>query len=523
MLKLTKLWHSHAKAHCTGYLHHPSKGFLQGNALARHFASLADEAALIRELSQANGCFALIINLPEGVFAAVDKLRSLPLFWDMDGNLADKSESLAPLTAQDLKSCAADILAEYLITGYVTGSDTLHPQLKQIPAGHYLLLQEGQSPQLKRYYRFQHQEVEPRSLPDWIQLQHQTHLEIAKSTLESLDGRVAVIPLSGGYDSRLLAYLFKTLKYDHIITFSYDSPRHRESRISRCVAQHLGLPHLFIPHTHRSWYQAFWSQSRRDFYRYAVNASSSAHIQDWLAVNELQERKLIPEDSVFIPGHSADFLQGSHLPLVYAKKQSFTREELLCQILAKHYRLWPAASDAEHEGFKARILAVIQAPSSMDVNEAADLFEYHDLQERQAKFILNSLRVYESFGYEWRLPLWDQRLMDYWAAVPLPLRLGRKLWQLYAQEHLPIPIPVFTNPPIAERVLDKSLRLLWGEVRNVRYGRFADRRSFTQYVSLKAAAYLRDDLDYPSFVDGRKAVIRCDMNALQALISLWEL
>jgi asparagine synthetase B (glutamine-hydrolysing) len=237
----------------------------------------------------------------------------------------------------------------------------------------------------------------------------------------------------------------------------------------------------------------------------------------------MRERGLIPHDSVFIPGHSADFLQGSHLPLVYATRRSITRDELLNQIIAKHYRLWPNPSNPERESFKARIQSVIQAPSNMSASEAADLFEYHDLQERQAKFILNSLRVYESFGYQWRLPLWDQRLMDYWATVPLPLRLGRKLWHLYAREYLALPIPVFNNPPLPERIVDKTLRLLWGEVRNVRYGRFADRRNFTEYVSLKAARYLRADIEYPAFVDANKPVIRCDMNALQALIAVWEL
>jgi len=522
-LHLSNLWHSLGTTHVCGYLQHPTKGFLQGSALAGHFSALEDEAALSAELQVANGCFALILQRPEATLAVVDKLRSTPIFYDEAGNLSDKSESLAPLDSKALKSCSGDILSEFLITGYVTGSDTLHPQLRQIPAGHYLVLAEGQSPILKRYFRYQHIEDAGRSHPDWLQLLHQTHLAIAKDTLESLAGRPVIIPLSGGYDSRLLAYLFKTLNYDRIITFSYDSPHHKEARISKRVAEHLGLPHIFIPHTHQSWYQAYWSPSRRDFYHYAVNASSSAHIQDWLAVGQMRERGLIPHDSVFIPGHSADFLQGSHLPLVYATRTSFTRDDLLNQIIAKHYRLWPNPSQTEQYRFKARIQSVIQAPSTMSASEAADLFEYHDLQERQAKFILNSLRVYESFGYQWRLPLWDQRLMDYWATVPLPYRLGRKLWHLYAAEYLALPIPVFINPPLQERILDKGLRILFGEVRNVRYGRFADRRSFTEYVSLKAAHYLRSDIEYPAFVDAGMPVIRCDMNALQALIAVWEL
>jgi hypothetical protein len=47
--------------------------------------------------------------------------------------------------------------------------------------------------------------------------------------------------------------------------------------------------------------------------------------------------------------------------------------------------------------------------------------------ERQAKFICSSVRVYEDFGFEWRLPLFDHELMDFWARAA-QLRVGRALY-----------------------------------------------------------------------------------------------
>lgn len=158
----------------------------------------------------------------------------------------------------------------------------------------------------------------------------------------------------------------------------------------------------------------------------------------------------------------------------------------------------------------------------MDAVRAASLYEYWNLQERQAKFILNSLRVYEYFGYEWQLFHWDLRLMDFWAKVPLELRLERKLWQHYASEYLRIPLPVFKVPYLGQRIVDKALRILYGEIRNVRYGRFAPYLNFRQYAGEKVQNYLRDDLKYPSFIQAQKPLIRCDMNAVQALASLCE-
>ncbi|HQQ67267.1 MAG TPA: asparagine synthetase B family protein [Candidatus Cloacimonadota bacterium] len=513
----------HGGVRVAGYLHHPQRGFLHSKALAEYFGACTDELDFVRCLKEANGCFAVVIQRPDLQLAAVDKLRSIPLFYNAAGELSNDSESLAPLTLEAVKSSPQKLLAEFLITGYVTGSDTLHPQLKQIPAGHYLRLIPGQAAELKKYYRYEHQSHARVSIPELIEHQHALHLAIIKDTISSLDGRLVVIPLSGGYDSRLLAALFGELKYDRIITFSYDSPRNPESLISQKVAKHLQLPWIFFEHSHKSWYDAFNSDLRRSYYKHAVNASSSTHVQDWAAVREMRDRKLIPSDSVFIPGHSADFLQGSHLSAAFGRSGDFSRDELIAKILAKHYRLWPNPEPSDTETFCTRIQSIIDAPEDMSAERAADLFEYWDLQERQAKFILNSLRVYEFFGYDWRIPLWDKRLMDYWAAVPLSLRLGRKLWLHYADKHLRIPVPVFKNPPISQRVIDKILRIAYGELRNVRYGRFAPYDNFRQYAGETVTRYIREDLSYPSFVKKNQALIRCDMNALQALIAIWEL
>jgi asparagine synthase (glutamine-hydrolysing) len=55
-----------------------------------------------------------------------------------------------------------------------------------------------------------------------------------------------------------------------------------------------------------------------------------------------------------------------------------------------------------------------------------------DWQERQAKKIVNSVRVYEFWGYSWRIPLWDAEMMDWWERVD-PLRDGTVLYDTYVR------------------------------------------------------------------------------------------
>lgn len=522
MIKLTKNWVNADHSIAKGYLHDEEGGFYEDKTLSFYFANITDEVGFIEAVKKANGCFAVVVQTDRAILAAVDKIRSIPLFYDFKGNVADKAEALYPLVAEMLKDNEA--FTEYLMTGFVRGNETLHPEIKQIPAGHYLLIEEGKEPILKEYYAYLGRKEEKLKEDELIEEMHQMHLHLVERLIRSLNGRSAVIPLSGGYDSRLLAYLLKKLKYPSIYTFSYEAKGNRESELSKQVAEALELPWYFLEHSHESWYKAYFSEERKAHYRYAFNGVSSPHIQDWDAVRGLKKQKLIPQDSVFIPGHSADFLQGGHLPKEYANKASFGVEELLGQILAKHYRLWQGKAGAYTELFKRRIIQSLpKLDKEMEAAKAAELFEYWDLQERQAKFIVNSIRVYEDLGFSWRLPFWDNEMLSFWAKVPLQYRLKRGLWESYAKRYLPLDIPVFRDYPIKQRIINKLWRIFYGEVWDVRYGRFAKYGSLREYSSIRVESYLREDIQYPEFVDRKRPLMRCDINGLQALRAIFEL
>jgi hypothetical protein len=49
---------------------------------------------------------------------------------------------------------------------------------------------------------------------------------------------------------------------------------------------------------------------------------------------------------------------------------------------------------------------------------------------------VNSLRAYEFWGHDWRIPFWDHELMDFFMRVPLELRIGKKLYDHYADRVL---------------------------------------------------------------------------------------
>jgi hypothetical protein len=175
----------------------------------------------------------------------------------------------------------------------------------------------------------------------------------------------------------------------------------------------------------------------------AGNFASLAHIQDWPAVHALVAQKRIERDAVLVPGHTGDFLTGGHVPQSFAGRQRITADELLLAIFDAHYSLWDWPSDAKAEMrrvFRGRIEHVIGPVTNATVEQAAADFERWECQERQAKFIVNSVRVYEFFGLEWRLPLYDAELMDFWSRITLSGRLRRRLYFDFVRRHQRLPL-----------------------------------------------------------------------------------
>lgn len=387
-----------------------------------------------------NGFFAVVAIADRQIVAAVDRVRSVPLFYGMANGtfyLSDDAEWVRDQVGDiDMDPIGRE---EFKLAGYVTGPDTLFPHVKQIQAGEMLCIDQAESyePVLTRYryYRFAH--TEP---TDWNEGKLKAELDevleaTARRLIDYANGRQIIIPLSGGYDSRLLAIALKKYGYPNILSFTYGVSRNREAEYSRIVAQALDLPWVFVEYTKEKWLAAWGSDDRRRYQQKASGYASLAHLQDWLAVRELENAGAVEEGAVFAPGHTADFVAGGHIPICLAQFEAGTRNRVAKEILRAHYSLAPfnRISRRPHCFWLKRIDQAAGGGVMFDIWEAADLYERWEWQERQAKFIVNAVQVYEFYGYNWWLPYWDAEFVEFWGRVPLSLRLGRRWYIQYVQ------------------------------------------------------------------------------------------
>lgn len=490
--------------------------------LNRLFPPDCDAAAFRGIIERADGCFAVIIHRMGKVLAAVDRIRSIPIFHSMhSGQLRIGLDAFEIRNRTGYHGLSESALRDFLLTGYVCSPDTLVPGIRQLEAGQMLAWSEHDAkPRISDYYLYTHIRNEYHSDP--LRQMDAMHDAIIARLITGAGGRTLVLPLSGGFDSRLIAWKLKQQGYENVICFTYGHKRRGEGDTSLRVARYIGYPHIMIHHDRQMWHEAFNSPARGEYYRFATNLSSSAHVQDWLAVRELKNRELIPADAIFVPGHSGGCPQGANLPAFAAHEGRVRDDALFHAIFHKHYNLWHWQGKIAEDDLRQAIRAQMPIPPSMDAEDAASLFDLWDWRQRQAKFIVNSLRVYEFFGYEWRIPLWDIEFMDFWRRIPAPLRHHRRLYREYVAAYQAIPVPTYHDEPWRRRIVNKVIRTLWGYAHDQRYGRFLDFRYPHRAVRTPISSLCLQSVQYPAFVIPHARILRCNINAIQALILIKE-
>jgi asparagine synthase (glutamine-hydrolysing) len=363
--------------------------------ILRIVKSWQTKADVVSGLRDIGGFFSIAILWKNMVWAATDKVRSMPLFYRSNSDDVWISDDARWVRSQANDSqFDTDSVCEFLACGYVTGSRTLIPSISQIQAGEVLFVENTSEKiilETRQYYRFVRADTLDNE-QDILSRLDDALITIFERIVDWANGRTVVVPLSGGYDSRLIALMLKRLGYNRVLCFSYGRQHNWESAVSREVSKQLDFKWLHVPYRSEDWVQWFTSESMEEYSHYADGLSSVPHIQDWPAVWRLKANGCIPDDSVFMPGHSADFLAGSHTPMEFLHG-SVSADLVVQTICAKHYTLNKGLSADVVERIQDRIGERIAGLGVETAAEAVAAYEYWDWLERQAKFICNSVRV----------------------------------------------------------------------------------------------------------------------------------
>ncbi|MHA6250732.1 hypothetical protein [Oceanobacillus sp. CAU 1775] len=473
------------------------------------FDNVKSEKDFVDLINEINGYFAIVIKKNEFVIAATDRINSTPIFF-AEGQtllLSDYADYM-PTDKDNIESTS---VLEYLSLGYTTGNYTLYADIKQLKPGEYLYYNiDANSLHLNRYYEYKHS-VFPYDISEkeLVNKLSEVHDEVFKRFTNSLKGRKVIVPLSGGYDSRLIVEMLRKFNYNNVLCITWGKKNDWQVKIAKDVASRLNYEWIRIDHKRKDWYQWFKSEKYSDVNNVTGHISSIPYLQENISIEYLEGKYFIPKDSIFVSGNSGDFIEGEHIPKEILEKDYFTTSEIAELIFKKNHRLFKLKNPTFEKHLKDRIFEVIGTRDDIEAEMAASIFEQWEWQERQSKFVSKSIKAFEVKGYEWRLPLWDSEIMDFWSKVPLEFRYGRKLFLEYSDQYMMKNI-LKANPNV------NKLKIYTERLFDNRYGCFNGNRSLIRSLFITDKKIFNKEL--LNLVENKFLIL----HKLNGLLALWN-
>jgi asparagine synthase (glutamine-hydrolysing) len=410
-----------------GYCFTSDDRLLREAELCDYVNDKSEDLSLEQKMKKLNGLFAIVLHNENTV--VVDRCRSIPLFYreidDRDIIFADEIENLFEPGEQ--KSLCPHDKSIFSVLGFTFEESTLLGEYCcQVLAGHIAQVNcfVDQTPYYQLY-------SEPAT--DFIDYEtakvrlREILNNIGKRTARLIEGKKTLLSLSGGRDSRLIACMLKNAGITDVLCFTYGRKTgNPEWERSQKTAEKLGFKWHFVDHEQITDMQWHKRQTFCDYYKYAAQYSSKFIATPYFAAEFFAKTVDSPADTVYISGHGGDFLAGSHLKPDWNRYSSI--DEIKDYLLKEHLNL-TRLTKAEKISAETFLLL-----DHNDKNPMYQQIETWELQERQAKYIVNANRLWQFFGFTPLMPLFDSEFMDFMMSLPFEYRLNQKLYREVVDE-----------------------------------------------------------------------------------------
>ena len=379
-----------------------------------------------------DGQFSVIFVNDGKVLALVDHIRSFPIFiWKKDERVII-TDTLCPDDTKKLKICKRD-LDFYYNQLFVPFERTLYKEILQVPSGSYFLLKCKEGIEIRRYFVFRYSRNQISSIDEaanYLNNGYKLNFDIVKRIVG--DNEV-LLPLSGGYDSRLIlnGLLETGISKNKIVTYSYGDAEYKDSKISQMISDIMGVKHLFIEYNTNEA-REFYKKEATAYYRYASNGTSVPCMQEWYAICKIRKEKYVSDNAYVIPGYGG-ILAGTYLKenmqSLNCNHREIVKDEMKRIILSNV----PRPKEDIINNLSEEILS-----SSLfyDNDNMIESYERYIFGEEQSKFILNAVRAYEYAGYKWITPFFLKNQFEMWFSIDMSLRIGHKVFLKYVSDYL---------------------------------------------------------------------------------------
>ncbi|WP_462317212.1 asparagine synthase-related protein [Marinilabilia sp.] len=408
-------WTEHQGVWVKGYAFAPNDELLEGESLALYIKKAIPAKNISHALNKLNGRFAAAGSNHDPQFIISDRTRSYPLFYTIDEEKPRCSDSPNTLTNNNTK-IKPEAVNQFSMTGFVWGEDTFFTNIKQCEPGNIIIFKNND---IQKIQYFTYATVYKATISEEEAI-HELISSINRAftrTLKIIGDNPVYIPLTSGYDSRLLAVLLKKQHPNNITAFTSGIKDSYEFENAQKTANNLKIPWYPIYHDEETLNETIFTGSLLDeFLDFTCGAASMTFFQDVPSMVKLK----MPGNSVIVGGHSADFLAGSHL----WPYQNWMPKKLLIHHALR--RMLPYFSSFKQS--KSIEFLVKESFNNLEQYLPYSIIEDIDFRGRQSRYIINSTRTYEFFGNKTVLPFLDNEIVDFFKTLPFSLKLKKKIY-----------------------------------------------------------------------------------------------
>ncbi|WP_218598435.1 asparagine synthetase B family protein [Polaribacter sp. NJDZ03] len=378
-------------------------------------------------LNTINGVFTIIIKNKENIFIASDVTRTFPLFYTLQNKKLFLSDDIHYLKDTfNINDFDTTSEIDFKAANHTQGKKTLLKNVYQVQASEFLIVEKNHIVESDFFYSYA---IEKESSDSYAILKNKAinaFENTFKRFIRSLNNRTAIIPLSGGFDSRLIAVMLKKHNYKNVICYTYGRKDSFEIKNSKKTAEVLGFKWLFIEYDSQIINNYLETNEFKEYAHFAGKLSSMPYLQEYFAVKHLKDNKVIPKNAIFIPGYAGDFLGGSQFLKVIPEK--LEHNKIVDLIISKKYSNFKLTISNKKRIKKEVEKTLLDFDTNYLKKIPSSVFEDFDLKEKIAKYIFNSANFYTYFGFEHRFPFWDKELLDFFKKVPVKHKIMKTLY-----------------------------------------------------------------------------------------------
>lgn len=391
------------------------------------FSGITDIEGFVSLLKRIDGSYAVIINNGDTALCAVDRARSMPIYYSTNGFcISDSAEEIRKALNVSKNDVDKDAFFEMAASYYVRGNKTVYGCINQLDLGESALISK-EKVLIKRYF-------------DHINSINDIPVESIKKKLtdaayntfykikEVIGGRPVVLSMSGGYDSRFVGCMLKNVGVEDVSCYTYGKGDNFEVRQSKKNAEALGFRWKCVEMTD-DLIKGQLDDVGMAYLRSYEGHDFTAYLQNLPAVRKLHEEGWFKKDSVFLTGACGDMPTGE-----YTDKRNesivHTGKTVAENIYKEMFARYEMSDDYKDRWINNLCKRIEEIPIKVsDYQSWQSVFDCIYTGNPHVRWFMHMNSVPSFFGYEWLMPYWNKELLELWYSVPVRYKYNQGLYE----------------------------------------------------------------------------------------------